>query len=74
VVVVSLKTNGALLQVPSVFMGKIGKVPGVTMRTAVEIEVTSAEPVLYHIDGEPYVGGALIAARPRPRALRVNVP
>lgn len=63
-----------LIQVPRVFMGQIGQVPGVTMRTAVEIEITSAHPVLYHVDGEPHVGGASIAARPRPRALRVNVP
>jgi hypothetical protein len=28
----------------------------------------------YHIDGEPYVGGASIVARPHPAALRVMVP
>ncbi|MBI4265428.1 MAG: diacylglycerol kinase family lipid kinase [Acidobacteria bacterium] len=64
----------ALAQMPRVFMGRIASVPGVTIRTAVEIEITSARPVLYHVDGEPYVGGASIVAQPRPQALRVMVP
>ena len=74
VVVAARSAIGALVQMPRVFMGKIGQVPGVTMHSAVAIEVTSAEPAIYHVDGEPHVGGASIAARPRPRALRVLVP
>jgi YegS/Rv2252/BmrU family lipid kinase len=74
IVVAARSPLGAILQMPRVFMGQIGRVPGVTMRTAVEIEVTSAQPVIYHVDGEPYVGGASIKARPHPRALRVVVP
>ena len=64
----------AMFQAPRLFSGHIARVPGVTMRPAAEIEVTSAKPVLYHVDGEPYVGAASIAARPRSRALRVKVP
>lgn len=64
----------ALLQMPRVFMGQIGQVSGVTMQPATEVEVTSAQPVIYHVDGEPFVGGASISARARPRALRVTVP
>jgi diacylglycerol kinase (ATP) len=64
----------ALLQAPRVFMGQIAKIAGVTMRAAVEIEVTSGQPVIYHVDGEPYVGGASVTARCRPRALNVKVP
>jgi hypothetical protein len=30
--------------------------------------------VIYHVDGEPYVGAADVAARPWPAALRVAVP
>jgi len=74
VVVAARSPISALLHVPRIFMGQIARVPGVTMRTAIDIEVTSAHPVIYHVDGEPYVGGASIAARPRPRALRVGVP
>lgn len=61
----------ALAQMPAIFMGRIAQLPGVTMRTAVNIEITSAGPVLYHVDGEPFVGGASIGARARPGALRI---
>lgn len=74
VVIADRSPLGALVQVPRVFTGQIARVPGVTMRAAVDIEITSAQPVLYHVDGEPYVGGASIAARARPRALRLKVP
>jgi hypothetical protein len=30
--------------------------------------------VLYHVDGEPFIGGASIRARVQPRALRIKVP
>jgi YegS/Rv2252/BmrU family lipid kinase len=63
-----------LLQVPRVFAGSIDKVRGVSMRRGRVIEVTSAHPVIYHVDGEPFVGGARIGARARPQALRVRVP
>ena len=63
----------ALMHMPRVFMGQIERIPGVTMTTAVDIEVTSAQPVIYHVDGEPFVGGASLKARVRPRALRVRV-
>jgi len=44
------------------------------MTTASAVEITSARPVLYHVDGEPFVGGASLTARVRPKALRVRVP
>jgi YegS/Rv2252/BmrU family lipid kinase len=64
----------ALLQVPRVFLGQIERLPGVEVSDASDIEITSAQPVLYHIDGEPFVGGASVKARVRPRALRVICP
>ena len=64
----------ALLQVPWVFAGQIGRLPGVVMRTAVDVEVTSAHPVIYHVDGEPFVGSASIEAHVRPHALRIKIP
>jgi YegS/Rv2252/BmrU family lipid kinase len=62
------------LQVPRVFLGHIARVPGVTIRRAVQVEVRSAQPILYHVDGEPCVGGGTIHGRVHPRALRVKVP
>ena len=73
VVVTARPPLKALAQLPRVFMGQIARVPGVAMSAAVDIRVTSARPVLYHLDGEPYVGGASLVARPRPGALRVKV-
>ena len=63
-----------LLQIPRVFAGSVDRVPGVTIRCGQEIEITSARPVVYHVDGEPFVGGALVRARAHPRAIRVRVP
>jgi diacylglycerol kinase (ATP) len=74
VVVADRSPEMALLQAPRVFMGQIARIPGVTMRAAVEIEVTSGDPVVYHVDGEPFVGGAAVTARCRPQALNVKVP
>lgn len=73
VVVADRSPLRALMQVPRVFMGQIERIPGVTMTTAMEVEVASAQPIVYHIDGEPFVGGAALKARVRPRALRVKV-
>jgi diacylglycerol kinase (ATP) len=64
----------SLLHVPRIFMGQVARVPGVTMRTAAAVEITSARPVLYHVDGEPFVGGAVVLAKARAKALRIRVP
>jgi diacylglycerol kinase (ATP) len=74
VVVAARSPLAALVQVPRMFSGRIAAVPGVTMSSAVDIQVTSGQPVLYHVDGEPYTGAAVVAARPWPGALRVVVP
>jgi YegS/Rv2252/BmrU family lipid kinase len=64
----------ALMQMPLLFTGRIGRVPGITMMPAHEVLITAAEPMIYHADGEPCVGGTSIHIRIRPRALRVRVP
>ena len=74
VIVAARSPLAALAQVPRLFMGGIARVCGVTSVPALDIEVTSEHAVLYHVDGEPHMGGASIAARPRARALRVAVP
>lgn len=74
VVVVARSPFVALAQMPWVFMGQIARIRDVAMRAAVDIQVTSAHPVIYHLDGEPYVGGASLVARPHPGALRVAIP
>ena len=63
-----------LLQVPKLFNGTLGNAPGVTTRSAATIEITSSQPVLYHIDGEPFVGGASVIGRAHAQALHVQIP
>ena len=74
VIVAARSPLAALVQVPRLFRGQIARARGVTSVPAVDIEVRSEHSVLYHVDGEPHVGGASIAARPRAGALRVAVP
>jgi YegS/Rv2252/BmrU family lipid kinase len=74
VVVAARSPLAALVQVPRVFMGRIADVRGVTVSTAVDIQVSTTGPVMYHVDGEPCIGSATVAARSRPGALRVAVP
>jgi len=74
VVVAARSPLATLAQIPRLFTGGIARVPNVAMRAAVDIQVTSAGPVMYHLDGEPYLGGARLEARPRPGALRVAIP
>ena len=63
-----------LLQVPKLFNGTIGTAPGVSMRAAASLEITSSSPVVYHIDGEPFLGGVSLLARAHAQALHVQVP
>jgi YegS/Rv2252/BmrU family lipid kinase len=74
VIVAARSPLSALVQVPRIFAGQIARISGVTMRPATNVTITSAKPVIYHVDGEPFVGSAEITARTRPGALRIRVP
>lgn len=62
-----------LLEAPMLFAGGVRHVRGVTIVRAEHVEITSARAVIYHVDGEPFVGGASLTARVRPGALQVRV-
>ena len=64
----------AIAQIPLLFSGRVGRVPGISMTSAHEVTIESAGRMMYHADGEPCEGGTSIAARIRPHALRVRVP
>jgi YegS/Rv2252/BmrU family lipid kinase len=64
----------ALSQMPMLLSGRLARVPGIRMIPARELEISSREPMIYHVDGEPCEGGLSIRARIRPGALRVRVP
>jgi YegS/Rv2252/BmrU family lipid kinase len=64
----------AMMQMPMLFSGRIGSVPGITMLRGREVTIEAAERMVYHADGEPREGGTVIRAAIRPAALRVRVP
>jgi YegS/Rv2252/BmrU family lipid kinase len=74
VVVTHRSPLAVLFHAPRLFGGQIGRVPGVTMSAARQVEISGNGPTLYHVDGEPFVGGASIVATIHPRALRIRVP
>lgn len=74
VIVVDDRSPWAVIRhAPKLFRGRLADVPGVTMRTATRVDITSNNPLIYHVDGEPCLGGSGISACVRPGALRVRV-
>jgi YegS/Rv2252/BmrU family lipid kinase len=62
-----------MLHVPRIFTGQIARVPGVTMLRGKTIAISAEEPMMFHVDGEPFVGPTHMTARVHPGALRVRV-
>lgn len=62
----------ALLQAPRVFVGQVDRVSGVTIRQGREASIAAAQPIAYHVDGEPFVGGTSLTARVHPGVLRIR--
>jgi len=58
--------------VPALFKGELATVPGVSMDTAVEAQVTARGPFRYHVDGEPCESSGSVTATARPAALTVS--
>lgn len=60
-----------LVQAPRLFSGTVAQVPGVSIRRALSAVISADAALVYHVDGEPYVGGHSVKARIHPGALRV---
>jgi len=60
-----------LMQAPKLFAGTVAQVPGVSTTRATSVAISADAALVYHVDGEPYVGGHLVKASVHPRALRV---
>jgi len=72
VVIVGGRSLWAVLwHAPKLFSGKLAQVPDVSMTQSVDVRISCAMPLAYHVDGEPYIGGLTISACVRPGALRV---
>lgn len=61
-----------LRAMPRLFRGTIARAPGVRITRIRAAAVSGPGPLLYHADGEPFVGGASLRVAVRPGALRVR--
>jgi diacylglycerol kinase (ATP) len=61
-------------QTRALFQGSLQPGPRLRMTTFTEVMVAGAEPLAYHVDGEPGVGGGQVVVRAHPRALVVVCP
>lgn len=57
---------------PHLFRGTIARVRGVSIEKVRSAFLRSAAPLVYHADGEAFVGGTEIAVSVRPHALRLR--
>jgi len=64
----------ALTQVPRIFLGQIARVPRVTILRGQRVEITAQQPMTYHVDGEPFVGGIRLVASVHRGALKMLGP
>jgi YegS/Rv2252/BmrU family lipid kinase len=65
------RTIGSL---PALFRGRVARLRDVWSRPAEAIRISAGAPMLFHLDGEPVVGGEVLSFRVHPRALAVRVP
>lgn len=63
-----LRTIG---HVPRLFNGSVGRIPGCTIQRVERLTIECAEPMVYHVDGEPVAGGTSLQVRVHPGALKV---
>jgi diacylglycerol kinase (ATP) len=62
-----------IVQLPRLFTGTADRIRGCTTQRIREVTIEADEPMTYHVDGEPVVGGTRLHARVHPAALRVAV-
>lgn len=75
IVVVEPQSGWSILrQVPAFFRGTLAEGPGLVMRSAASMEISSEQPIYFHVDGEPRKGPTRIALRTRRQILQVRTP
>jgi YegS/Rv2252/BmrU family lipid kinase len=60
-------------QLPAFFGGRLQEGPGIVMRSAASMDISCAEPIAFHVDGEPRIGPNRITLQTRRGALLVKV-
>jgi diacylglycerol kinase (ATP) len=71
VVIEEQSRASTIVRLPTLFLGSVERVPGVSITQVAGAVVESAEPMRYHVDGEPVQGGTRLEARVHPGVLRV---
>ena len=61
-------------QLPRLFRGTVARMRGCTISRVHEATIEADEPMTFHVDGEPVVGGTTLRARMHSGALRVVAP
>lgn len=64
---------GILRRVPAFFRGTLTEGPGLLMRSAASMTISSAHSIRFHVDGEPREGGQSIFLQVRRHILTVRV-
>jgi YegS/Rv2252/BmrU family lipid kinase len=62
-----------ICQVPRLFNGTVERARGCRIRRIREVTIEAAQPMVFHVDGEPVTGGTRLTARVHPAALRIAV-
>jgi YegS/Rv2252/BmrU family lipid kinase len=60
-----------ICQTPRLFTGSLGGIPQYSTRRVRDVTIQSREPMIFHVDGEPFEGGIELTARVRSDALRI---
>lgn len=60
-------------QLPAFFGGRLQEGPGIVMRSASSMEISCAQPISFHVDGEPRTGPNHILMQTRRGALLVKI-
>jgi len=63
---------GNMVRVPSLFLGRLNRQPGVRTARIRGLTIRSRSPMLFHVDGEAVQGSDTLIARVRPNALRLR--
>jgi YegS/Rv2252/BmrU family lipid kinase len=74
VVVEDMSLLNIAWRLPSLFRGTLQAGPGIAMRAAHTLQIRSAAPIPYHVDGEPRLGDTDLSVRTHPGALHVRTP
>ena len=73
VVVEERSRVATICRAPRLFTGSLARAGGCSIRRIREATIECSEPMVFHVDGEPIVGGTRLEARVHPGALKICI-